>query len=45
MCTKWEVQIFYVSTIIMHSLNIKEWKMLELGLTPKWENIHEMYTK
>ena len=33
MCTKQEVHIFKVWTIIMQSLNIKEWKMLELQIT------------
>ena len=30
MCTKWEVHIFNVWTIIRQILNIKEWKLLEL---------------
>ena len=33
MCTKWEVHIFNVWTIIMERLNIKEWKLLELQFT------------
>ena len=36
MCTKKEVHIFYVWTIIMQSLNIKEWKLLELQITQTW---------
>ena len=33
MCTKWEVHIFNVWTIIRQSLNIKKWKLLELQIT------------
>ena len=33
MCTKREVHIFNVWTIIMQSLNIKQWKLLELQIT------------
>ena len=33
MCTKWEVDIFNMWTIIMQSLNKKEWKLLELQIT------------
>ena len=32
MCTKKEVHIFNVWTIIMPSLNIKEWKLFELQI-------------
>ena len=33
MCTKFEVHMFNIWTIIMQSLNIKEWKLLELQIT------------
>ena len=36
MCTKKNVHIFNVWTIIMQSLNIKEWKLFELQITQTW---------
>ena len=33
MCTKYDVHIFNVWTIIMQSLNKKEWKLLESQIT------------
>ena len=36
MCTKKKVHIFNVWTIIMQSLNIKEWKLFELQITQTW---------
>ena len=33
MCTKWIVHIFNVWTIIMSSMNIKAWLLLELQIT------------
>ena len=36
MCTKYEVHIFNVWTIIMQILNIKEWKLFELQITQTW---------
>ena len=36
MGTKYEVHIFNVWTIIVQSLNIKEWILLELQITQTW---------
>ena len=36
MCTKYKVHIFNLWTIIMQSLNIKEWKLFELQITQTW---------
>ena len=36
MLTKKEVHIFNVWTIIMQSLNLKEWKLFELQITQTW---------
>ena len=36
MCTKYEVHVFNVWTVIVQSLNIKEWTLFELQITQTW---------